>query len=187
VEVQAEDVFQTLILGEVILAEGLQGDLKKAEFTSWLSSVTAQPAAKAIDVLVQLKTGIPLPSGLSKSAIIAVFREHRLLYAIRTGRGVFSAVFYGKEHTAHSYCRSALCFAVRGDYVEAEAWLKSAEQKVGDLARPNYIRGLICGAQGQLHDAAMRLKASLNGRAKPETKERIRHALSTAEQFAEQS
>src|SRR5262249_20340683 len=85
------------------------------------------------------------------------------------------------EHTAHSYCRSALCYAVQGNYAEAEAWLLRAEERVADLARPNYIRGLMLGSCGQINEAEAKLRSSLLGRAKDETKKRINEALEAVE------
>jgi tetratricopeptide (TPR) repeat protein len=176
---KAEDAFQALILREVLLAEGLQADIQRAQLADWLGQRLAQPAAAALDYLVRLGTQgvLSLPKALTKQAIVTFFKSKGGLYSIRLTRAVLSRMFKEPEHTAHSYCRSALCYAVQGDYAEAETWLKSAEELVGDLARPRYIRGLMLGAQGQLDSADARFKAALEGRAKAETKGRITEAI----------
>jgi tetratricopeptide (TPR) repeat protein len=178
-----QDAFQALILREVMLADRLPGDLQMAKLADWLGEKLAQPAAVALNYVVRLGTRgiLSLPSGLSKQAIIDFFKANGSLSAVRGLRGLWSRVFRDREHTAHSYCRTALCYAVQGEYVQAESWLKSAEERVGDLARPNYIRGLMLGAQGQLDKAATLLAASLRGRAKEETKARINEAIETLE------
>jgi hypothetical protein len=114
---------------------------------------------------------------LTKQAIIAFFKSNGSLYTIRATRGIFSRLFKDREHTAHSYCRTALCYAVQGNYEKAESWLLSAEERVADLARPNYIRGLMLGAQDQLDEGAKKFAQALEGRAKKETKERIGEAI----------
>jgi hypothetical protein len=175
---KTQDVFQTLLLREVLLADGLQGDIQRAKLADWLGEQLAQPAALALKYLIRLGTRgiVSLPSMLTKQAIIAFFKSNGSLYAIRASRGIFSRLFRTREHTAHSYCRTALCYAVQGKYEKAEVWLLSAEERVGDLARPNYVRGLMLGAQGRLDEAAKKLFQSLQGRAKKETKERIAEA-----------
>lgn len=176
---QPQDAFQALILREVILADGLQADIQRAKLADWLGECLAQPTTIAIDYLVRLGTHgfLSLPRTLTKQAIIKFFRSNGSLYAIRMARGVVSRVFKEREHTAHSYCRTALCYAVQGNYKEAQSWLESAEELVADLARPNYIRGLMLGAQSQLDGAETKFKECLQGRAKHETKARIAEAL----------
>jgi hypothetical protein len=141
----------------------------------------AQPSAVALDYLVRLGTRgfLSLPQAITRQAIIGYFKANGSLYAIRVGRGVFSRLFRDREHTAHSYCRTALCSAVRGDYDQAESWLKDAEERVNDRARPHDIRGLMLGAQGQLDEATVKLQESLKGRARKGTKARITEARET--------
>jgi tetratricopeptide (TPR) repeat protein len=182
---RAQDAFQALILREVLLADGLQGDIQKARLADWLGERLAQPATLALDYLVRLGTRgiLSLPRTMTKEAIITFFQSNGSLYAIRTTRGLVSRLFKSREHTAHSFCRTALCYAVQGNYEEAESWLKSAEERVGDLARPNYIRGLMLGAQGRLADGEARFKESLTGRCKDETRARINEAAEALAQL----
>jgi hypothetical protein len=179
---QAQDAFQALILREVLLADGLRADIDRAKLVDWLGERLAQPTTAVLDYLVRLGTRgiLSLPRALTKQAIVAFFRADGTLYAIRVTRGIVSRAFKEREHTAHSYCRTALCYAVQGKYDEAEPWLRSAEELVADLARPNYIRGLMLGAQGRLDAAEARLRESLGGRAKAETKARITEAIDAA-------
>lgn len=182
----AQDAFQALILGEVLLAEGLQADIQRARLADWLGERLAQPAAVVLDYVVRLGTRgvLSLPKTLTRQTIISFFQSNGGLYTIRMTRGIVSRLLKEREHTAHSYCRTALCYAVQGNYEEAESWLQSAEELVGDLARPNFIRGLMLGAQGQLESAADSLKKSLQGRAKTETKRRITEAIEVIGQLA---
>ncbi|MBI2375128.1 MAG: hypothetical protein HYV07_14115 [Deltaproteobacteria bacterium] len=175
-----EDVYQTLILKEVLLAEGLKADLEKAKAAEWLGEALSKPASIAVDVVsakVNRSTG-KLASVITKAAINQMFEGDRALSVIRSGRELWQRVVGDDESTAHSCCRAALAFALSGNYVEAEHWLEKAESHVNDLARPKIIRGLIAGATGRPDDSRRLLTKALKGRAKAETKERIRDAAS---------
>ncbi|MBF5043165.1 hypothetical protein FGE12_12270 [Aggregicoccus sp. 17bor-14] len=179
-----QDVFQSLILREVVLAEGLQADLERAKLGPKLGELLQVPASVAIDTFLAAKIGKPgakVAKALTKAAIIAIFKDENTLAVIREARGMWQRLAGDAESTAHSFCRSAICYAVAGDYDQAEAWLVRAEKLVSDLARPNFIRGLMLGAQGQEDGARHMLESSLSGRAKKVTKERIQGALKALE------
>jgi len=182
-----EDVFQTLILREFVLADGLQTDVQMAKVAAWIGPLIAQPAAVAINVFVTttFRGNVKLPPGLTKTAIIALFSQANMLYAVRVTRGFWQRLFGSKEKTAHSYCRSALCYAVQGNYQEAQSWLQAAESLVDDLARPRFIRGLMLGAQGNSKQALNELRRAENGRAKKETRERLAEMVATAMEAVE--
>lgn len=73
---------------------------------------------------------------------------------------------------------------MQGEYRKAEEWLGDAEMLVSDLARPNFIRGMMLGAQGRDELAVVKLSMAIQGRAKAVTKERIHEVLAFAEESA---
>jgi hypothetical protein len=188
--VQRQDAFQVFILREVLLAEGLQGDINMAKVAPWLGGLLAVPASEAVAAFVKSGPAAPVAGSIkkvTKDAIIAMFGSDNRLAAIRTARKWWQQIKPSgdKESTAHSCCRAALAYAVQGQYEKAEEWLADADTLVHDLARPNFIRGMMFGAQGRTDIAVTMLSKALQGRAKDVTKARIQEVLSFAEAEAQ--
>lgn len=188
-DVEEQDAFQAFILREVLLAEGLQRDINMAKVAPWLGQLLAVPASEAVAAFVNSSPAAPLSGPakkVTKAAIIAMFKSGNALGAIRTVRKWYQLIKPSgdKETAAHSCCRAAIAYAVQGQYDKAEEWLVDAEALVPDLARPNFIRGMMFGAQGKTGVAATALSKSLQGRAQDVTKERIREVLKFAEASA---
>ena len=184
---QRQDAFQAFILREVLLADGLQRDINMANVAPWLGQLLAVPASEAVSAFVKLSPAAlavgPIKK-ITKAGIIAAFTSGNVLAVIRTARKWWQQIKPSgdNESTAHSCCRAALAYAVQGEYGKAEEWLADAETLVDDLARPNFIRGMMFGAKGETDCAVTALLKALQGRAKAVTKERIREVLAFAEQ-----
>ncbi|MBW2255210.1 MAG: hypothetical protein JRI25_11500 [Deltaproteobacteria bacterium] len=178
------DAFQTLILREVLQAKGLQGDIDTAALVEDIGKSSAEAAAALVGVVAAVrigKAGGVFVNAVAKEAIIGATKRSRSLSAIRSVRKLVQRVKGTSESTAHSCCRTALCHALAGDYERAELWLLDAERFMGDLTRPNHIRGLMAGANGNPTRAAQLLTQSLDGRAKAVTKDRVREAIALVE------
>ena len=119
----------------------------------------------------------------SREELINQFSTGVFLESIRGSRLLWQNLTGNMDSRAHSCCRTALLYALWGDNKEAEKWLGKAERFVQDLARPNYIRGLIEGSQGNLDRAKEFFTISLLGRSKKETKVRIEELMDCVDLF----
>ena len=180
----AHDTFQCLILREVTMADGLLGQINAGDWAERLAPLLGTSAGTLVTAAASGtlgRAGGQLLKPLTKELVVSTLKSGLVLSALAELRGRWRKLVGTKEDLAHSYCRSALAFALVGDYAEAEAWLQRADEQVGDLARPRFIRGLMAGAQSDLGAAKRHLNAALEGRAKPETHARIREALAEAQ------
>lgn len=185
-----QDFYHSMILHEIRLCKDLERDFSIAKTLDKTSKIVRKHGHICIDIAFglfnpEIKTEKNIRI-IKKTDLITHFKNSFGLAIIRTGRLTWQQISGDKEGSSHSCSRTALCYALIGDYDSAEKWLQRAEQYVSDLARPNYIRGLIQGSRGEPTAAAKYFKIALTGRALKTTKARIEQALSLTDSPAEE-
>ena len=166
--IKLEDFCHSMILHEVRLCKGLAEDLNIAK--------TIQKYGPTL-LKLMLSSSTPFPV-LEKKLIMEAFKDNSSLKLVREARLLYQRLKGTKESSSHSCSRTALCYALIGEFNTAEKWLKEAEKYISDLARPHYIRGLIEGSNGNQASAISHLERALLERANQATKLRINNALS---------
>ena len=178
-ELGVEDLLHSIIFKEIQLCKGLEMDLEIAKFVEDFTLKASKIVIEA--ALGKIKTGniyINLAIQLfPKKKLIEHFSAGIGVKSVRESRLLWQQLTGSAESSAHSCCRTALVYALVADYQKSEQWLLRAEGLVQDLARPNYIRGLIKGSQRNLNMTKNYLEISLEGRAYKTTKDRIRYDL----------